>query len=453
MKLKETINNRKKQKKIRMAVLVLALLLFGSIGNTKTHTVYAASASVGFEEMATEAVTGQEMTIYLVIRTDESLGDFESDISYDPAYLEFVSGPACVSGGDGTLTLSDIGASESAEVRRYALTFRTLQSGVTRLAATGTLLAYEYETGNEMSVSSSTYMLSIADEKSMSDDASLAILKINPGSLSPSFEAGILEYNTSVDSNTNQLSISALPNDQDATVTVIGQDALKDGMNEVYIEVTAKSGATRVYTIYVTKESDSNGMLNLDGTSDIQNNKEDLNDQNLNDEGTEENQISDRMDITGENGIQAYKEDADTLILGQYQYRIVSDAGLVRIPDGYEESVLLLNGIMIPSYVKEGEEDLGTMLLVLENEAGEVNLYRYDRMEKTIQRVSDDILTVTLDEEVEELRVQLAKLTKKYQDNIERLGLIVAGLTMGLAGIAISLIVRVRKKKRDQEWE
>jgi len=463
MRVSKENTRRRRPIRKQMMVLAMALLLLGQVITTKEDTVYGASASVGFEEMAMGAVAGQEMTIYLVVRTDESLGDFSADISYDTSYLEYISGPSFITGGDGILSLSDVGASESAETRRYALTFKVLKSGVTRLSASGDLSAYEYETGNAMSISSRTYILSIADEKNVSDDASLGVLKINPGSLSPSFEADILEYNTSVDLDTKSLAVSALANDANAVVSVIGQNDLKEGQNQVYIEVTAESGATRVYTIYVTKEAKADGIQDITGTN-IPSLKEDEIPEKENtgtiQESTEKQEEADLEEMptdslwnVSENRIEAYRENEDTVIAGQYRYHLADNRGNVNIPDGYEESVLLLNGITIPAYVKAGEEDPDTMLLVLQDEDGEVNLYRYDRIEKTMQKISDDVLTVTSEERIEELSLQLARLTKKYQQNVERMGLIAAGLIMALAGLSAGWLISSRKKKQDREWQ
>jgi hypothetical protein len=90
--------------------------------------------------------------------------------------------------------------------------------------------------------------------------ANLAALKIGSGTMTPAFAAGTTSYEVTTANVKNV--INAVPEDAEAeiNVTVNGEvvengtaATWKDGANTVKVEVTAPSGATKTYTVTVTK--------------------------------------------------------------------------------------------------------------------------------------------------------------------------------------------------------
>lgn len=73
--------------------------------------------------------------------------------------------------------------------------------------------------------------------------------------LSPVFNRYTMEYAVSVAEDVTQVTVTATPNNPDATVTGTGTIALQTGENLLPVTVTATSGATRTYTLSVFCEA------------------------------------------------------------------------------------------------------------------------------------------------------------------------------------------------------
>ena len=230
----------------------------------------------------------------------------------------------------------------------------------------------------------------------------LETLKISPGTLTPSFDPEVYVYNTEVDANTQNLILSALAQDVEAKVKITGNQNLVPGSNKVVIEVVAEAGNTKEYVITVNKEEKVEDKEEVNESKDS------------NDNGQNEW----RFQASNNNGV--------VQISGQYYFTVPKNANGVEIPKGYERSDFVLDGITIPAYQKEGTTDSDYLLLVLTNEAGETGLYRYDRIEKTVQRYPDEkiVLSNPSDESYE--IAELSELVRDYKENLSQLALIIA---------------------------
>lgn len=374
----------------------------------------AASASVYFETEQASPMVGDTISIYLCVDTNGTLGDFEGFISYDADMLEYVSGTSCITGGDGVLKVYDFGTSSN-NTRKYLLTFKVLEVGYVELSVRDSV-AYEYESGDAMSLSSTPLKMNTTAPESASENALLESLKISPGTLSPSFDPEVYVYNTNVDAKTENLILSAFAQDLDAKISIDGNQNLKAGSNEVIIKVVAKAGNSKEYVILVQKEE----------TEKVEENSSDKN---------EENDILDK-----EWRFEATKEDGVTQIHGQYYFTVINGTSEVEIPKGYTKSSFVLDGITIPAYQKEGAVESDYLLLVLSNEAGDAGLYRYDRVEKTIQRYPEEkILLANQGDDAYEL-AQLKELVQDYKEDLSQLGLVIALLIALACVLFIGLI-------------
>jgi hypothetical protein len=111
-----------------------------------------------------------------------------------------------------------------------------------------------------------TYTITITRAAAVSStDATLSSLTISAGTLSPSFIPGTLLYTDSVGNGVSSVTVTPTVNESHATVTVNGTPvtsgsasgsiSLSVGSNDISIVVTAQSGATKIYTISVTRAS------------------------------------------------------------------------------------------------------------------------------------------------------------------------------------------------------
>ena len=89
----------------------------------------------------------------------------------------------------------------------------------------------------------------------LSDDATLSVLTVTPGGLSPIFNSSITDYTVHVGNEVSSVTIAATTTNPNAKVDGTGNRSLNVGDNSCYIVVTAEDGATtRTYTVNVFRE-------------------------------------------------------------------------------------------------------------------------------------------------------------------------------------------------------
>ena len=92
--------------------------------------------------------------------------------------------------------------------------------------------------------------------KAESDDTSLKSISIEPSGYElVQDENDNKIYRVKVDNSITSIKVNAVPNSNDATISVNGNNDLSVGTNKVTINVTAKNGNKSVYTIYVRRAS------------------------------------------------------------------------------------------------------------------------------------------------------------------------------------------------------
>ena len=86
-----------------------------------------------------------------------------------------------------------------------------------------------------------------------SNNALLKEMIINKGKLSPDFSFITTEYFMNVSKDVGEIEIIAITDDDNAKVSIKGNDNLKEGLNIVTITVTAEDGSKKVYNINIAK--------------------------------------------------------------------------------------------------------------------------------------------------------------------------------------------------------
>jgi hypothetical protein len=104
------------------------------------------------------------------------------------------------------------------------------------------------EDGTEM-----TYTLRVTRNVPPISDASLKILTTDRGEVSPTFHPDTVNYTLAVPTETDTVTIIAVPNQETATVVGDGQKPLTEGHNVFNITVTSEDGTERIYTLVVTR--------------------------------------------------------------------------------------------------------------------------------------------------------------------------------------------------------
>lgn len=392
-------------KKVLYKILIIITAVTISLV-AKNHAL-AASATVGFEPSEPNVLVGDQFTISVTIETDSTLGDFEGNISYDSTKIEYLSGPSCIAGGDGMLRIQDVNASSSWNTRSYVLTFEAIGIGDCELNLIGSPAAYEYENQEPMSISVTSKTITIAAPKTASSNADLVSMKISPSALTPSFEKGVVDYTTIVDSTTTRLVISAIPEDSKAVVEIVGNQDFVIGDNYVKVVVTAENGSKKEYNIHAVKE-DTVALPE----SPVEEQEEKF-------------------------AIHASLENGTTILSGNYTYTVVISEEGITIPEGYIKTSIRIDGYTVPVYQLSAKIEDDYLLIILENQFGQRNLYRYDRVEKTIQRYTGD--RVIIQDNTNDTELELAKQKRGYEQKIGQKNLLV----VVLAGISIVLLIGI----------
>lgn len=403
------------KKKIKYIGALLILLVLGGIINAKP--CMAASAGIEISTDTTEVTIGDNIFVYITIDSDTMFGDFEANLTYDDNILEFLSGAPVITGSSGFLKILDTGISQGSSNRKYTLKFEALEVGTCKIAFDRRAVVYVYEDGSEMSVSSNDLTVAVKAAETASANANLKSMKINPSTLTPVFDKNVFVYNAEVSYDTEQLIVDAVPEHEKATVSISGNDFLKEGENKVIVTVLAESGDVIEYTVNVFRESAPEEVTPAD-------------------------------DITiapgalhGTFEVVRIKDEIFAVYGGKY--KLIEPDSEVRIPDGYSKNEAILSDIKVNVYTQDMKNDF--FLIYAMNELKEAGFYTYDRIEKTMQRYVpeeaygfDNVVT-SPDKEI----IQ----SDEYRANLNKAAIVIALLCI-ICVLLIAVLIRLYMKLR-----
>lgn len=364
----------KKQQRIGIILLfytfVFTLICITVIG-FRTKSVQAASASISFSSDLESVAAGEEIKVTIQVDTDSVIGSIEGYIDYDSSILEYLTGASEISGGNGTLKLLDTITEEEKASKKYKMNFRAKKKGNCIIEFSEQPTVYEMETEDAMSVSYEDISIPVTKAKILSNNTKLDALRISPGTLEPSFAKNIKEYKAYVSADTEDIIVSAIPSDLEATVSVSGNDHLVEGENLVTVIVTAPSGKKKKYKIYVQR--------------DIILSQEPEETQGENDE-EQDNTTKKKKAATDKFNIQ--EKNGKITIKNGTSYTLVDLDDNSKIPSGYVKTRLYLYGVMVTAFTLEQDLENDFILMYARKKGEEPQFYQYDREEKTMQRFS-----------------------------------------------------------------
>lgn len=344
-----------------MKYLVFFLLLFVAGSLFPTTTSQAASAKVHLTADQNEISVGDTVIVYIKINSGTIFGDFEANLTYDKNILEYKSRESIITGDNGYLRISDMNRDRTDTSRKYALEFKALKMGKCELAFDDKVVVYD-ESGNEMPVSSDTVNITVKASKSASKNAYLKSMKTSPENISPDFNKKVYSYNINVDNDIKKLIIGAIPEDDKATVSVTGNDYLKEGENKIIITVLAESGDIIEYTIKVFRKTSPTVTITPTVTAGP----------SVEDDMTASFRIEQR---NGEN-----------YMICSGSYKLMEPGSEVAIPKGYTKTTLMISDSAITVYTPSKEPQSDFVLIYAENSSGQAGFYQYDKTENTLQR-------------------------------------------------------------------
>lgn len=484
------------------AFLLAAVCLFALLA-VPASAAGSRTGRINFNDPS--VIVGNTVTVTMTVTgNDVKLGAVTTTLSYDAGLLEFVSSSSgSVSGGDGVIRVfwyDTTGTGESSV--SFSMVFKAKAVGTATITHAGTPEVATVDLDVISLTSSGNSKVTINAQPTASSNAQLASLQISPGTLSPAFSAGTLEYTNSVPAGTTRLVVSAAAQDSKATVSVSGT-SLTAGTNTTTVTVTAEDGTTRKYIIRTTvpalpSEPDPSTApelppitVTVDGVERVLG--ESLEGVTL-PEGYEEGTIpfQDRdipvavgtekpltlvwlTDADGENGAFYLYLNDDFYPLMEVRgpadaYTILPPGEDMTLPDGWFESAILIDGQPAVAWRSEADSERDFVLLYAMNGVGEKGLYRYDTVEGTLQRYvpgTEEVAPVPSGDPVENdaaeaLATQNAQLkndltaAQKELDRTKQFALLfLAALAVAVLVLLILLIVMiaggVRRRRRARE--
>lgn len=453
-------------------------------------TALAGSAKISFSDP--NAAMGEEFNVSVKIEaTSGDLGAADVVLTYDPAYIEFVSGNNA-NGGAGSVRLIGTMDSDTTTVFSYNLKFKAVQAGNSTIS----VQSYEIYDKDTQTVEVSkvgSSAVKVAAPASYSSEARLASLTVYPGTLSPAFSPDVTSYTMNVGGDVNKIPIDAKAKDDGkAKVLVSGGSDLKVGANTITCKVIAEDGqTTKSYKITVNKSAtsettaaseapaDTQAVVDSGLTADIggtpytvaasfdpaalpagftQSTCTYNGSQIMSGSGHDITLIY-LQDSVGTGGFYVYNETSGALSpyvlidVSAKSIAVLPADETVTIPSGFAETnIELPGGHEVKGWVWESDEEQKYCVVYGMNENGEKGLYRYDIAERTIQRYfSDPAVKNTYDDaEVENLVKEYNSLQKDYNTGfIVMIALII--LCLILFFMVINLLLKRREKPHPQD--
>lgn len=478
---------------------------------------FAMGISISFADV--NATVGDEVNLIMTLSsTDGNIDSATIMLSYDDSKLEFVSGTNAQGGAGSVKVVSNAGSNTNNQ--NYSLKFKAKATG----DATVVVSTWEVYDGNSKMAtmqSQGSGRIKIKDtdpteateatvEKSKEvattvavdkKDATLASLKVSPGSLSPEFSTGVKNYDMNVAGNISNIAVNAKARQDGAKVVITGNDNLLVGVNAIAVKVTSPDGSNvESYIINVNKsemkkaaeseettaketkaeESESSvseEVLDLVSTDNgltlggIDYQVSDSFDKNILPEGFEEatftyknrevkagkmkNQDVYILYLVGNDGsgdFYIYDDDADKwsvytqITTNPKSITIMPLDKSVKKPNGFVDSIIVINGKKIKGWIWGSDNDKRYCVVYAMNSNGRKDFYRYDVEEGTIQRYFvDPNANVGVSSE------EYSALEKKYAVINEWLRNIIALAIILAVFICILLISRNSNKKKAEK--
>lgn len=224
----------------------------------------AGSGSVALSGPATIR-SGDTITITLNL-TSSNITAGEASVTYDPSQLRLVSATPYSQGG---WSLTPAHSSGTVKFGGYTTgakwngtkPFMTIKFKVENLAentpVTITTSHCVFSDGSaDATLPNASYSKNISAP--LSGNADLSALTVSNAVISPSFSAGTTSYSAgTVEFSVSKLNINVVTEDPRAKVYLSG-DNLAVGNNTVKVTVKAENGATKTYSIKVTRKQDPN---------------------------------------------------------------------------------------------------------------------------------------------------------------------------------------------------
>lgn len=288
---------------------------------------------------------GDKVTVTLTVSASDSIDAAAIPVSYDNSIIKPVS-----SGNSGVVSFALLDASAYGSTESISMQFEIIAAGTTTLKVAGDAKISVNGERAQVSSSSSGTVTAKAPASYSSDNA-LKSLQISPGTLSPAFSPETTTYKATVDSDVEELVVSAVANDGAAKVSISGR-RMDPGSNTTTITVTAEDGSVRKYVIYTTRPETSQETAT---------------------------EAPSQTEVQQESSSQTQNSEGIVTIDGK-KFTISQDYTTHELPDDYDTEEYDYDGSKV--IVGKGLKT-GLILMYLESDNGNGGFYVYDEKAKT----------------------------------------------------------------------
>lgn len=240
-------------KKLISSVLVL-ILMISIISTAFVFSASAAGATIAFNKSSYSVGNTISVTIRI---TGTNMTGADLYVNYNQANLRYQSG--ATSGGAGQLHI--VTELDKLKSKAFTITFKALKNSTSAIIVSGNV-----SDGPAGSLPSDVPVSASANIKikdaAKSTNANLKSLSLEHGVLSPKFSPSVTSYTAKVENSVTSSTVFATTADSKATTEFTGSSSLKVGENVRKVIVTAQSGATKTYTITITRLDEDEKLTN-----------------------------------------------------------------------------------------------------------------------------------------------------------------------------------------------
>lgn len=441
---------------MKLKNLLIALLLTFIL----PISVNAATAYVDVTSSASTVVTGNNVYVYVEVSSNEKLGTYEYDLSYNTKTLKLVSSPSnCTS--NSCVWVTSNGTSKSST---YTFTFKAIGTGTSNVTVKNYRFLDYSENKLTPSISGKTIKTLTQEEleATYSKDNNLKSLSVSGYKISPTFSKDVTSYTLTVDSKVESIKISATKSDSYASVSGTGTKKVSEGENTFKIVVTAENGSKKTYTLKVTVKELNPIVVKVNEKEYTVVKKE--KELKIPDNYKSSTITMDKETIPvfigevtkytlvglrdSEGSISLFIYDKDNETYTPYIEHSFSNTSLqlldfdenVKIPDGYKLNKITLNNEEVNAYKDKVTSEFA-LVYALNLNTGNKGFYKLDLEENTAQRFNE-----------RDVNAIINGLTDEYQTLLFIIGGAFAlFLVIVILSSIISAIKKQRKKKKKIE--
>lgn len=410
----------------------MTFILTAAAGFLRPLKAFAGSASVSLSADNTECLVGDIITVTLTVEADVEIGEVNCYVNFDDSKVTFrrIGDQSHCAGGDGgPVVVSEIDTNKTKA--DYLMKFIALAPGTVHFEAEVNHL--DDADGTSLSYSKTNCYVTISATPDASSDATLKSLRVSPGVLSPAFSPEIFEYSTTVSKDIDVIYVSAIQNDEKAkSVQITGYDKLFPGRNEVHIIVTAENGTILDYKINVYK-FDTTNQPTPTPTGEPS--------------ATEapkptETPVQHNLTVT--------KADDKLFLNGDFSFEIETNPDSVEVPKGFLRTKLVIDGESIVVFAPVDDSMNDFVLIPLKYNGGATALYRYDRVEKTLQRYVPKDITIHDETQKGVDEATVNELTNAYENLVKKISIwfAVASILWLVTLLILFYVLKNRKRRR-----